>query len=211
MTFLEFAKQDLLEPSDRGKVNALSNAKRAVENRVDTLLYAYGLRGHAESQRCGFPRKAEMLRLTGLFIPQAIHHMITVPRNELEHEYKIPRSYQEVSDIVDVAQLFLVNSGIEVNRGFYRWVVGPKDLSSQAVNGNLKVNSLPDGAYGLWIDRPKRTLGLVKDGQEQKLGFAELEAPDLAKIFRLLRSSIVPGFTQIVGPMTESAFAEAYL
>ncbi len=209
--FLDFSRQDLLERSDRGNVNALSNAKRAVENRVDTLLYAYGLRAHAESQRWGYPAKSEKLRQTGLFIPDAIYHMITSPRNDLEHEYKVPHSGVEVADKVDVAQMFLSISDAEINRGFFRWIVGPSSLLNRPEAASWKVQSLPPEAFGLLIDRPTRLLRFVENGREGNAGFAEITATDMAELFRLLRAALVPGRTQIVGPLTEATFASSFL
>jgi hypothetical protein len=209
--FIDFARQDLLERSDRGNVNALSNAKRAVENRVDTLLYAYGLRAHAQSQRWGYPAKSGRLRQTGLFIPDAIYHMITSPRNDLEHEYKVPHSGVEVANTVDVAQMFLGISDAEISRGFFRWIVGPSSLVDRPDAASWKANSLPPKTFGLLIDRTTRLLRFVDKDKEEQAGFAEIEATDMAELFRLLRAALVPGKTQVVGPMTEATFAASFL
>ena len=208
--FLNFARQDLLGHSDRDNANALSNAKRAVENRVDTLLYYYGLRGYAQSQRWGYPAKSEKLRQTGLFIPEAIYHMITSPRNDLEHEYKVPHSGVEVADKVDVAQMFLAITDAEISRGFFRWIVGPASLHDRPEAVVWKVNSLPPEAFGLLIDRPTRLLRFIENGGAEQVGFAEIDATDMAELFRRLRAALAPGRTQIVGPMTEATFAASF-
>jgi hypothetical protein len=209
--FLKFARDDLLERSDRGNVNALSNAKRAVENRVDTLLYAYGLRGYAESQRWGYPAKSEKLRLAGLFIPDAIYNMITSSRNELEHEYKVPHSGIDVANKVDVAQMFLGISDAEISRGFFRWIVGPGSLLDRPDAASWKVHLLPPQAFGLSIDRQTRLLRFIENGKEERMGFAEIGTSDMAGLFRVLRAALVPGRTQIVGPMTEATFQASFL
>jgi len=205
--FLKFAQEDLLDGPDRGYVNALGNAKRAVENRVDTLLYASGLKGYREN----YPTKAEKLRLTGLFVPDALQHMITSPRNDLEHEYKIPRSRAAVKDKVEVAQLFLENTNALIDRGLFRWIVGPRTLPGGPNVSGWRVKSLAPPAFGLLIDRQKRILTYLDQGSVAKAAFGETDAAQLGELFGALRAGLEPGKTQIVGPMTESAFETSFL
>jgi len=209
--FLRFARDDLLDGSDRGYVNALSNAKRAVENRVDTLLYAYGLRGHSKTERWNYPTKAENLRLTGVFVPDALRHMITTARNELEHDYKIPRAGQDVANMVDVAELFLRNTDGEILAGFFRWILGPRTLLDNADPASWKVQAIPLNAFGLLVDRPTRLLRIFDGNQEQKVSFSQIPAMGMAELFRLLKAALEPRRTRIVGPLDEATFATSYL
>ncbi len=53
--FLRFAEDDIKESSNKDIINALSNAKRAIENRMDLLLYAFGYPDLEE--QWSFPKK----------------------------------------------------------------------------------------------------------------------------------------------------------
>jgi hypothetical protein len=209
--FLGFARDDLLDGTDRGRVNALSNAKRAVENRVDTLLYAYGLRGHSKKERWNYPTKAEKLRLTGTFVPDALRHMVTTTRNELEHDYKIPQSGQDVADMVDVAELFVRNTDALILGGFFRWILGPSSLLDHHDVASWKVESLPLNAFGLLVDRPKRLFRIFDGNQPENVSFSAIDAAEMAELFRLLKAAFEPRKTQIVGPIDEVTFVASYL
>jgi hypothetical protein len=210
-TFLGFAREDLLQPTERGFVNALSNAKRAVENRVDTLLYAYGLRAHAKRERWNYPTKANKLREAGIFVPEALRNMITASRNDLEHDYRIPRSGKEVGNSVDVAELFLRTTNSTLSQGFFRWVVGPRVMTPGTDPTLLRIASLPGDAYGLLIDHPSRSFDIVTECIRESIGFAQADSSRVAELFRVLYASIEPGRTKVLGPMPESSFAQSFL
>jgi hypothetical protein len=53
--YLQYATLDLEEGTDRGAINALGSAKRALHLIVDSLLHAYGLL--ARNPRASFPKK----------------------------------------------------------------------------------------------------------------------------------------------------------
>ena len=106
--FLSYAKEDVSRKGVRGRINALCNAKRAIECRVDTLLYNHGLSYFAKKGRWSFPMKMEKLSQIGITIPNVLQNMITSKRNLLEHEYVVPRNQGDVQDIIDIAELFLL-------------------------------------------------------------------------------------------------------
>src|SRR5437667_5905793 len=81
--FLTFAKQDIREASTRGVANALTNAKRAIANRVDTLLYAHGMRGFAKSNHWGFPAKIAKLSEIGISTSNVLQNLANRKRNIL--------------------------------------------------------------------------------------------------------------------------------
>jgi len=101
--FLGFAKEDVKGDNDKDIINALSNAKRAIENRMDILLYAFGYPNLEE--QWGFPKKVEMLNDLGIIAPRILRKINTL-RNLLEHQYKLPTK-GEAEDAIDVAVLFL--------------------------------------------------------------------------------------------------------
>ena len=102
--FLSFAEKDILQGDVRGLVNGLSNAKRAIDCQVETLLACFGL----PSVR-SFPKKMDILTEIGVIAPRIVTKVIRA-RNYLEHEYRQPEK-EQVEDAVDVATLFVTALG----------------------------------------------------------------------------------------------------
>ena len=98
--FVSFANRDLDEDGKHGLVNALSNAKRAIDCQIDAVTSVLGIK----KQR-SFPKKADNFVKLGLLAPRVIKR-INQQRNYLEHEYKIPNA-ERVEDAVDTATLFV--------------------------------------------------------------------------------------------------------
>lgn len=99
--FLKFAEADLQQGTTQGLVNALSNAKRAIDCQVDTVLGCFGLLA-----RRNFPQKINVLNELGIVTPRIVRKVVTA-RNYLEHKYINPKQ-EQVEDAVDVATLFVV-------------------------------------------------------------------------------------------------------
>jgi hypothetical protein len=98
--YLQFAARDLEDESDRGAVNGIGNAKRALHQTVDALLQAYGLL--ARNRRASFPQKLELIDKAGLF-SLAILNTLNLERNAVEHEYRVP-THARVQEVTDVAR-----------------------------------------------------------------------------------------------------------
>jgi hypothetical protein len=118
--FLKFAVEDLHQTGSRGRANALTNAKRAISNRVDSLLYGCGLRGFAQKARWNFPERVRHLQEIGYPAPGVLHNLPNRKRNLLEHEYAIPSAAEEVQDMIDIGEMFLQNTKRFVDRGWVR-------------------------------------------------------------------------------------------
>ena len=99
--FLDFAENDLNNENINGYVNALSNAKRAIDCRIDQLLIIFGI----NQKKMYFPQKLEYLKDIGLIAPKIIEK-VNRNRNYLEHNYKCPNE-EKASDAVDIASLFI--------------------------------------------------------------------------------------------------------
>ncbi len=110
--YLAFAEKDLRLGGVRGFVNALSNAKRAIDCEVSNLLTAIGL--HTGGN---FPSKLEKLQALGLVAPRIVRKVVQL-RNRLEHDYHRPTQV-EVEDAVDIATLFLDTLKPFVSGGAY--------------------------------------------------------------------------------------------
>jgi len=123
--FLCFAEQDLEENSERGRVNSLSNAKRAIACRIDEILALMNFERFAKHERWNLPYKMEVVESFGVPARNVLRDIITSKRNFLEHEYVRPER-REVRQIVDIAELFLEATDKYIDRGRIRSArVGP--------------------------------------------------------------------------------------
>lgn len=102
--YLRFAETDVKESSTRGLVNALSNAKRSLDARIDSVLIAFGLFRIARERRWAVPKKLEKLSTLGVLTPRVLTKLNRV-RNLIEHEFHCP-TREQVEDFIDVVALF---------------------------------------------------------------------------------------------------------
>ena len=118
--FITFAKADFLKSDTRGLVNALCNAKRAIDCQTDGFLRVNALAvdglekqlrpcgvaslSFGTTQRDG-PLKFRLLRALGIATPELITRMRRL-RNLLEHEYRKPRP-ADVRNAIGIAELFV--------------------------------------------------------------------------------------------------------
>lgn len=98
--YLTFAEKDLRLGGSRGLVNALANAKRAIDCQIFNLLSSLGI-----PEPSSFPGRLEALHTLGLLAPRIIRKIVQL-RNILEHEYYLPK-LTEVEDAVDITALFV--------------------------------------------------------------------------------------------------------
>lgn len=98
--YIEFANTDLETSYHHSRINALANAKRAVDCQVDNLISAFGLKKSRH-----FPQRIEDISSLGLVAPRIIRKVVKL-RNKLEHEYYNPTE-EEVEDSIDIAHLFV--------------------------------------------------------------------------------------------------------
>jgi hypothetical protein len=103
--YLAFAQSDIEDGgSDRHRINAVCNAKRALHLRAETVVEAYG--GKSLSKRlANFSNRMTFCDRCGVVAPKILQRLNRM-RNAVEHEYYIPET-QETSDFVEVVDLFL--------------------------------------------------------------------------------------------------------
>jgi hypothetical protein len=107
--YLEFASDDLAaEDSDRNRVNAISNAKRALHYRVELLADALGFR--ETRLKRDFPNQLGFCEKCGIIVAPEILKRLNKRRNALEHDYYVPKRRDEAEDFVDVVRLFLATT-----------------------------------------------------------------------------------------------------
>ncbi|MCD4843133.1 MAG: hypothetical protein K8R25_01470, partial [Methanosarcinales archaeon] len=112
--FLKFAEEDIEGIEAKDRINALGNIKRAIENRVDLLHYAFGFRNVRENG--DFPTKLERLNELNIVAPRILRKINKI-RNLLEHQYKLPDK-EEIEDAVDIGILFIEYS----NKFIYKFM-----------------------------------------------------------------------------------------
>jgi len=168
--FLEFAKEDSKGKDLRSCVNALGNVKRAIECRVDSILYVYCLHNKSEKERWDFPKKIEIIEQLGIVAPNILRK-INKKRNELEHRYVKPTK-EDVEDGRDVAKLFLAYTSQMVKMPIQKFgVTGNYDIELNREEGFVKLSDYKNkvGAqianmndHDGWIDFAKRLTKIKK-------------------------------------------------
>lgn len=102
--YLEFAKSDLTVASQRGAINAIGNAKRAIHLTIQNILFSWGLYHSFKSEN--FPKQLEILADLNAFPTRALE-ALNHKRNLVEHEFSSVDPV-EVADLVDVTEMFLL-------------------------------------------------------------------------------------------------------
>lgn len=102
--FLSFAEDDLKLSYPHKALNALSNAKRALDCQLDSLICSFGLFKSAQKENWKFPKKIEIINKLGILAPRILEKINRI-RNLMEHEYVRPDS-EQVEDFIDIVSLF---------------------------------------------------------------------------------------------------------
>lgn len=136
--FLLYAEQDLNSCLPHCFVNALSNAKRALDCQVLCLLDIFGLLKHAEKKRWGFPSKIEALKKTGILAPRILTK-VNKTRNLLEHEFANPNS-EQVIDFIDVVALFLESTKVYMEN--YLNFIETTWINDKTMNIEISANNI---------------------------------------------------------------------
>ncbi|MBG9941013.1 hypothetical protein ABE237_21390 [Brevibacillus formosus] len=137
--YLLFAKQSLQDRSTNGLIDAMSNAKRAIECQIDSLISLLGYDYKSFDKRTAYPKTKnfisnffneentdgitdrikllQILNITPSFLISKIRSL----RNKVEHEYIIPDP-KDVKEAIEIAELF-INSSMRrtswINRMFF--------------------------------------------------------------------------------------------
>jgi len=161
--FRGFAIEDSKTDSVHGRVNALSNIKRAIECRIDELLYFYCLYIKSKRENWNFPKKIEILGELGIIAPRILTK-INQQRNLLEHEYINP-SPENVDDALDVAILFLGYTDIFTSKGPLthfgkgKWKIVIERENDKILFTNGKVEQeIEIGCEDIWIEIAKQII-----------------------------------------------------
>ena len=103
MDYIHYAKSDLLSKDQRGSINALNNANRAIHLLVDCFLEVIGL--FDLYRHDNFPSKLQVIEKLEAF-PVSLIGNLNSKRNIVEHEYKTI-SHKEALEFVEIAEIFV--------------------------------------------------------------------------------------------------------
>jgi hypothetical protein len=106
--FIGFAELDLQSTFDHKYINALSNAKRALDCQADRLLKLFGYYKDSQDKFWGFPKKIELIQKFQIIAPRVLNK-INKTRNLMEHQYIKPKATQ-VEDFLDIVSLFIAST-----------------------------------------------------------------------------------------------------
>ncbi|MCL6272304.1 hypothetical protein M3P05_20520 [Sansalvadorimonas sp. 2012CJ34-2] len=117
--FLSFSKSDIKDKSKKGLVNALSNAKRAIDSQIDKIFMSFGYTPKNFPKHLikfidfftdattnkDAPIKLRIINAFGM-APSGLVSQVRTLRNKLEHDFSVPE-YSEVKQSIEIAELFI--------------------------------------------------------------------------------------------------------
>ncbi|MBC8757124.1 hypothetical protein H2O64_20795 [Kordia sp. YSTF-M3] len=106
--FIKYAELDLSSNYEHNIVNALSNAKRALDSQLDSLLVCLGYYGISQKKYWSFPKKIDLINELGIIAPRVLRK-INKQRNLLEHQFIKPDE-ESVEDFLDITLLFIAST-----------------------------------------------------------------------------------------------------
>ena len=102
--YVAFAEDDVRDKDpQRGPINAVSNAKRALHMQLELLCGALGF--EQWKPRGNYPSRVDFLTACGIHTPELLDRLNRF-RNEVEHDYVVP-TRDQARDIVDVVDLYI--------------------------------------------------------------------------------------------------------
>jgi len=122
--FLEQAENDYEAGGNALMLNAISNAKRAINCQIAQALVYYGFNietGALKSEK----KRRELFEDLGFLAPRILRRVADA-RNILEHEYRLPTS-QQVEDALDLAALFIEATGRNLDIADTEFALGNED------------------------------------------------------------------------------------
>lgn len=121
--FLSFATEDLKNKDIKGRINCLTNCKRAIDCQIDWIISYLGIDYLELNEKkypflpeylkeingsifsSDMPFKIKFIQIMGI-APMLLISNIRKIRNELEHEYKIP-TFEECQEALELTDLFI--------------------------------------------------------------------------------------------------------
>jgi hypothetical protein len=159
--YLKFAKDDLKEKSDKSIINALSNAKRAIDCLIESTLKGLsldidnGISKQAmtfcniilnEENKDITPNILKLFTALGL-APSFLISEVRLLRNKIEHNYELPKK-EDVIKAIEVADLLINN--IESKRlHCYELLISDEKNGKKGILFNITYDSKTINTYML--------------------------------------------------------------
>ena len=106
--YISFAETDIESGLEHRYINALSNAKRALDCQADRILKCIGYFKLSKKKFWGFPKKIELINRLDILAPRILKKINKI-RNLMEHDYIKPKE-EQVEDFIDVVALFIAST-----------------------------------------------------------------------------------------------------
>jgi hypothetical protein len=132
LEYLAFAKENFLLKNKKGLIDAISNAKRAIDCQIDSIISVLGYDYKQFDNRKSYPltkefindfyngitsngitEKIKLLNILNL-MPTFLISKIRNLRNNVEHEYILP-VFEEVQEALEIAELFIYSSNKKIS------------------------------------------------------------------------------------------------
>lgn len=197
--FLAFAAADLDAAGIRGRVNAISNAKRAIDCRVESMVCAFGyvpdrLRKQLgselsemierQSSQTSLPFSFKFLESVGVFTPQIVDR-VRILRHDVEHRFRRPTKKGAV-EALEIATLFVrstetLTADFNVSFGFGSGAIAKDGFSTLEREFFFKLHCddpTPHAEVTMWL-RP------IKRGAESPSATISPEHPSFYWLIRI--------------------------
>ncbi|HLP49863.1 MAG TPA: hypothetical protein VK154_03205 [Chitinophagales bacterium] len=191
--FLKFSKQDFKTNDKRGNINALTNAKRAIDCQTERILYSIGIdpkqfsntivekfiQDSRNAPKKDLPIRLRLLQALG-FAPAAITAGVRNLRHDVEHFYKKPTNDQ-VSNAIELAELFIqaTDSKLRTMTHFYISDTDKKLKSDGHVWNSLHIEHTPHKnlfTIYSWLEKTKLKRIIIKNDTEEYLYLVKIAA-----------------------------------
>lgn len=87
--YLNYAEHYISDTCTEGKINCVSNLKRALECQMDTFFHVMGINKVIKNKNLSFDQKLAFMSQIGIYKSRSLRTLNKI-RNKIEHEYAIP-------------------------------------------------------------------------------------------------------------------------
>lgn len=103
-SYIRYTKDNVIEGREQDLINAFTNAKRAIDCRVEGLMQAYGL-NNGSSRSMSFPAKQQRLARINISFGTVLGRIVG-ERNVIEHEFSAPEPIP-TKEALEIAEMFV--------------------------------------------------------------------------------------------------------
>ncbi len=193
--YIAWAKQGLKQGGDKGLSDAVTYAKRSVCRTIDSLLRRHFMTVFLGRQ---YPDRIDALVKVGLTVPEIIHDLVIDPRNQIEHDYRIP-TLKEAKHAVELAELLL--RSLEHDIGVYPPVLVWPELQSLQSYSPAQGHYFEITGFGshpilfvdLFQDEQSVKIIDIESNEIQSASLSRFQSADSIELAKLLRTQYSHG------------------